>query len=148
MITGIGAGSVLSRCYLDGASQDDAYCDLITRKADGSIETVRTTSLNSAMNKVEGIDFGAIYTMETEGMGSFRFSTDVTYYVTDSLRKPVIASLSSHLAGMTVPDWRWRANATVDWSLQRLGSDLEHPCTRFNEGRLLDFSVLHPRCTL
>ena len=117
VITGIGAGSVLSRCYLDGASQDDAYCDLITRKADGSIETVRTASLNSAMNKVEGIDFGAIYTMETDGMGSFRFSTDVTYYVTDEFAQTRDSEPFQSFGWYDgAADWRWRANATVDWT--------------------------------
>jgi len=117
VITGIGAQSVLNRCYLDGASRDEAFCDLIERKADGSITTVRTASLNSALNKVEGIDFGAIYTMETDGMGSFRFSTDVTYYVTDEFAQTKDSEPFQSFGWYDgAADWRWRANATVDWN--------------------------------
>ena len=116
VIVTLGASTVLNRCYLDGAQQDAAFCDLITRKGDGSVETVRTTSTNAAVNTVEGVDLGAIYSMDTDGLGNFRFSFDATYYTKDEYAQSATSTPSESFGWYDgAADFRWRANATVDW---------------------------------
>ena len=116
ILSGIGAQSVLNRCYLDGSSQDDAFCTFVERKANGSIETVRTSSINSALSTTEGLDLATTYDFATDGYGSFRVGFDMTYYTKDEFAQTVDSTPSESFGWYDgAADWRWRANANVLW---------------------------------
>jgi len=116
VIVTLGASTTLGRCYFDGASQDDAFCDLISRDSFGKVNGVRTTKTNSALNTVEGIDLATVYNLQTEKAGNFRFSFDMTYYTKDEYAQSANSTPSESFGWYDgEADFRWRANASVDW---------------------------------
>jgi iron complex outermembrane receptor protein len=116
VLSGIGAQSVLNRCYLDGSSQDSAFCAFVERDASGKVQTVRTSSINSAVNNVEGVDLGIRYDFETANWGTFILSADGTYYTKDEFAQTADSPVSESFGWYDgAADWRWRANATVQW---------------------------------
>ena len=83
IVAGIGAGQTISRCYVESAVQDDAFCSFVVRTPSGAVQEIRTSSINAAINNVEGIDFGLRYEFDVEDYGSFVTAFDVTYYTKD-----------------------------------------------------------------
>ena len=116
VIVTLGAQTTLNRCYLDGASQDDAFCALVTRDAQGKVNGVRTTKTNSALNNIEGVDLATVYNLTTDNAGAFRFSFDMTYYVKDEYAQAAGSTPFESFGWYDgEADFRWRANASVDW---------------------------------
>jgi len=117
VLSTLGAQTMLNRCYLDGANQDDAFCAFVERDAAGKVQTVRTASINSALNNVSGIDMGVIYDFDVENFGNFRVSFDMTYYTKDEFAQAATSTPTESFGWYNgEADWRWRANATVDWA--------------------------------
>lgn len=118
VIVTLGASTTLGRCYLDGASQDDAYCDLVSRDALGKVNGVRTTKTNAALSATEGVDLAVAYEFTTSSFGSFRLSADGTYYSKDEYAATRESTPSESFGWYEgAPDFRWRANATIDWMM-------------------------------
>ena len=77
IVANISAGQTISRCYVESAVQDDAFCSFITRTATGAVQEIRTSSVNAAINTVEGVDFGIMYDFDVDNYGSFTVAFDI-----------------------------------------------------------------------
>lgn len=110
---------ILNDCATKGL-----FCNLITRGADGTLSTgqVVTTAQNMSFQSIRGIDFGLDYAFETDRLGKFKFSSQVTYI--DELKSQVSASspVEEDLGFSTLP--KWKASASVNWNYQDLGATL------------------------
>ena len=116
IFSSIGVSTVLSRCYIESAQQDDAFCSFIERTAAGGLQTVRTSQVNSAQNNVSGVDLVVNYTFDVENYGSFRTAFDMTYYTKDEFAQSATSTPSESFGWYDgAADFRWRANASVLW---------------------------------
>ena len=97
IVAGIGASQTISRCYVESAVQDDAFCSFVVRTPSGAVQEIRTSSINAAINNVEGIDFGIRYDFDVENYGSFVTAFDVTYYTKDEFAQAQLQLLLSVL---------------------------------------------------
>lgn len=74
---GIGAQTTLDQCLATG---DAAFCNLITRDSQGSLNSgtagvgFASTNLNIARAKTSGIDFQASYNLELDSIGDINFN--------------------------------------------------------------------------
>ena len=117
IVANISAGQTISRCYVESAVQDDAFCSFITRTATGAVQEIRTSSVNAAINTVEGIDFGVMYDFDVDNYGSFTAAFDVTYYTKDEYAQSETSTPSERFGYYEgAMDWRWRANAGILWT--------------------------------
>ena len=117
IVAGIGASQTISRCYVESAVQDDAFCSFVVRTPSGAVQEIRTSSINAAINNVEGIDFGLRYEFDVEDYGSFVTAFDVTYYTKDEFAQSETSTPSERFGYYEgAVDWRWRANAGILWS--------------------------------
>ena len=114
IVAGIGASQTISRCYVESAVQDDAFCSFVVRTPSGAVQEIRTSSINAAINNVEGIDFGLRYEFDVEDYGSFVTAFDVTYYTKDEFAQSETSTPSERFGYYEgAVDWRWRANAGI-----------------------------------
>ena len=92
---GGGANNVLSVCYDPASAQGgagSAFCNVITRRADGSIDNISLQSQNVAETSVAGIDIAANYGFDTaDMMGSDWGRIDFSYLGTYNLENDFIA---------------------------------------------------------
>ena len=117
IVANISAGQTISRCYVESAVQDDAFCSFITRTATGAVQEIRTSSVNAAINTVEGVDFGIMYDFDVDNYGSFTVAFDMTYYTKDEYAQSETSTPSERFGYYEgAMDWRWRANAGVLWT--------------------------------
>ena len=67
-VSGIGTNNILDTCYNspDGG-EGSLFCDLVTRRADGTIDFVTDLSANAASITLSGVDVIASYNIEMEG---------------------------------------------------------------------------------
>jgi iron complex outermembrane receptor protein len=116
IFSSIGVGQVLSRCYVDSATQDSAFCSFIERTAAGQLQTVRTSQINSALNNVSGVDLLVGYSFDVDNYGSFTTAFDMTYYTKDEFAQSATSTPSESFGWYDgAADFRWRANASVLW---------------------------------
>ena len=68
-ITDFGGGvdNILNTCYTDPVlgGVGSVYCGVVNRRADGTIDFVRTQEANVAFRSIKGIDFAANYSFDT-----------------------------------------------------------------------------------
>jgi iron complex outermembrane recepter protein len=113
----LNAATILNRCVGFGAVDDPALCSFVTRAADGTLATVRTTRFNSAENNTSGIDFGIGYRWEAGVVGNFNFKLDVTKVISDESRSDLTSPLSNFVGAYTgAPSFEYRGVFTADWS--------------------------------
>jgi len=115
-ITTLTATDILDQCY---RYNNDAYCGLLTRDANGAITSLNEVIRNIGSVKTEGYDFSAKYRLPQFSFGSLRLSWDVNYVekfdqVTFAGQK---AKSQVGFYDGTSPVWRVRSNVQADWSL-------------------------------
>jgi outer membrane receptor protein involved in Fe transport len=116
IFSSIGVSTVLNRCYVDSAQQDDTFCNFVTRTGSGGLQTVRTSKVNSAQNNVSGVDLVVGYTFDVENYGSFSTAFDMTYYTKDEFAQSATSTPSESFGWYDgAADFRWRANASILW---------------------------------
>ncbi len=98
----VGSDTILQGCYDKGIQ---AYCGLIKRRGDFSIDNLPSLAQNVGKEKVDGVDFSAKYNLELSKLGLARFGAvgfgvDMTYtpqhYV---VQDPSDLSTKAYLAG-------------------------------------------------
>lgn len=89
-ITLVATQDIINNCYDSPGGLDQTYCTLLTRKADGNINFVKTTYLNAASESTHGVDFQVNY---TRGIGD----------------------LTSHVKPIAFLDGRMTASMSVNW---------------------------------
>lgn len=122
-LAGRGIGSILNGCIFDGDLED---CGRIERDpATGEVLTVRTGQFNLAAIRVKGYDGNFNYRLLTENAGNFAFRLNATYTssakVTAGQLSEANELVSQALGAFGFPTWRWRANATVNWTMGDFG---------------------------
>jgi outer membrane receptor protein involved in Fe transport len=116
IFSSIGVSTVLNRCYVASAQQDDTFCNFVTRTGSGGLQTVRTSQVNSAQNNVSGVDLVVAYSFDVENYGSFNTSFDMTYYTKDEFAQSETSTPSESFGWYDGgADFRWRANASILW---------------------------------
>ena len=116
IFSSIGVSTVLNRCYVESAQQDDTFCSFVTRTANAGLQTVRTSQVNSALNNVSGVDFIVGYNFDVENYGSFMTAFDMTYYTKDEFAQSATSTPSESFGWYDGgADFRWRANASILW---------------------------------
>lgn len=75
-ISGLGAQTILNRCYNpDQIGHSLVYCDLVDRASDGSVSDLRSFSLNLVGLETEGADLAFVY----DPSDAWRLVFDTTY---------------------------------------------------------------------
>ena len=116
IFSSIGVSTVLNRCYVESAQQDDTFCNFVTRTGSGGLQTVRTSKVNSAQNNVSGVDLVVGYSFDVENYGSFTTGFDMTYYTKDEFAQSATSTPSESFGWYDgAADFRWRANASILW---------------------------------
>lgn len=79
-VSGIGTNTILDNCYTDAdvGGLGSLFCNLVNRRADGTIDFVEDGSVNSASINLTGYDLIADYSMDL-GAGSLNVSYLGTY---------------------------------------------------------------------
>jgi outer membrane receptor protein involved in Fe transport len=76
VITQLDVNTISDQCAETG---DPTYCDLISRKTDGSIFQIQQPTANFGQLDTSGVDAGIRYLLRDTPAGDFRFSIDGTY---------------------------------------------------------------------
>ena len=114
------AGYILDQCYNQG---DQAYCALISRRDDFQVGDMQLTPQNLSVINTEGYDLNMRYRMPETAYGVFTANLDAAYMAKwESQFTP--ESEPSSAVGQYFqfdPNWRLRANASLDWAMGDLG---------------------------
>ncbi|ATD68345.1 TonB-dependent receptor [Luteimonas chenhongjianii] len=110
------AAYILDQCYAQG---DQAWCDLFSRRAaDNQIDFMLLAPQNLSVTEVEGWDVNVSYTMPETNFGNFGFALDTSYVSKWDSQFTPESEVSSAVGNYyeSDPNWRLRANASLDWS--------------------------------
>ena len=117
IVSVISASQTISRCYVESSVQDDAFCSYVVRTPSGSVQEIRRSSINAAVQNVSGYDLGLRYEFDVDNYGSFVTAFDMTYYTKDEFAQSATSTPSERFGYYEgAMDWRWRANAGILWS--------------------------------
>ncbi|MCH6482256.1 TonB-dependent receptor [Pseudoxanthomonas sp. LH2527] len=108
---------ILDSCIEDGNAQ---ACSLFTRNANGSIDTLLSSGLNSAEIDAEGYDMTLNYRLPDTKWGSFSFSWDNTYYASYEEDKDGNNQVGEYIDGSN--QWRIRSNLLARWEMGDWGA--------------------------
>nr|WP_298131670.1 TonB-dependent receptor [uncultured Pseudoxanthomonas sp.] len=108
---------ILDSCIEDGNAQ---ACSLFTRNANGSIDTLLSSGLNSAEIDAEGYDMTLNYRLPDTKWGSFSFSWDNTYYASYEEDKDGNNQVGEYIDGSN--QWRIRSNLLTRWEMGDWGA--------------------------
>ncbi|MDH5834665.1 TonB-dependent receptor domain-containing protein [Luteimonas kalidii] len=124
------AAYILDQCYAEGLQE---WCSLITRQADGQIFDMQLVPQNLSVIEVEGYDMNVRYRMPDTAYGGFTFVLDTSYMSKWDSAFTAGDELESAVGNyyQNDPNWRLRANASVDWSLGDFGMSWT---ARYNSG--------------
>ena len=118
--------SIVEGC-VDASSIDNAFCSLITRRADLAIGTVNVTDINIGRLTAEGIDFQANY---GHGLGNalgapsrVRLAVAGTYLIKNELLVDRDDPASIDINRGEVDNPKWRVNVTPGISVGNLSLD-------------------------
>ncbi|MFK8029703.1 MAG: TonB-dependent receptor [Gammaproteobacteria bacterium] len=116
---GGGAANVLNNCYAstNTAGAADPFCQVITRRGDGTIDNISLTTQNVALQTLKGFDLAASYNTEFYGgdlgiqyLGTYTTENDFTAFAGDD---PVeCAGKFGNLCGEPIQEYGHRATAT------------------------------------
>jgi len=134
----ISTQDILEGC-VDGEALANAFCRLITRRADGVVDSIRATFINVGQMEASGVDFQANYQFDLEQVSSnlpgyMNINLGGTYLEkVDVLVDPTdLSSLlieAGEVTGVALP--KWRANSsityttgpvTVNWFINYIGA--------------------------
>jgi iron complex outermembrane receptor protein len=141
-----GLNPILNGCIRDGNLDD---CAFIERGPTGNIQQVRLGQFNLASARIKGYDGQANYRWSTDNAGRFDAGLAATYTSSAKLTLGPLSEAQS-VVGNAVglfqgPTWRWRANASLNWSMGDFGLTYSlrylHSLTEACNG----FEVLEPR---
>lgn len=110
------AAYILEQCYVEG---DSAWCDLFSRRAnDSQIDYMLLAPQNLSVTEVEGWDVNISYQMPETSFGRFGFMLDTSYVSKWESQFTPESSVESAVGNYyeSDPNWRLRANASLDWS--------------------------------
>jgi iron complex outermembrane receptor protein len=118
VITQLDVNTISDQCV---ATADLTFCDLISRKSDGSIFQIQQPTANFGSLDTSGIDVGMRYLWRDTPAGDFRFSVDATYVDKyDSVVVPGTPVIE--VAGTFNRQYgnyaEWRGIAAVGWALE------------------------------
>ena len=108
---------ILDSCIEDGNAQ---ACSLFTRNANGSIDTLLSSGLNSAEIDAEGYDMTLNYRLPDTKWGSFSFSWDNTYYASYEEDRNGDNLVGEYFDGSN--NWRIRSNLLARWEMGDWGA--------------------------
>lgn len=111
------ADYVLDQCYNGG---DPAYCGLFTRRSDDfQIGQMLLAPLNLNKINAEGWDLSVAYRTPETSVGRFSTNFDASYMSKWESGFSTDAELESAVGRykQSDPNWRLRANASLDWSV-------------------------------
>lgn len=118
---GGGANNILDVCYNDATvgGAGSPFCDVVTRRADGTIQSVLELSQNVALQTLKGFDVLASYDMDLMG-GDLRLNyigtvTDESDFVAFAGADPIECAGNFGVdCGEPLPEYKHRA--TANWS--------------------------------
>jgi len=118
-ITGVSAQTVLNQCYANPAS---AFCALIHRNGNGTINYVAEPTVNLGTLATRGVDFNATYRLPVTSWGTFSAGLNGTYLerydVLPDTTDPSTVTIRN--GGMYTYAYgnfpRWRALGTLNWA--------------------------------
>jgi iron complex outermembrane receptor protein len=122
-IAAVDPNLTLNNCSLRG---DAASCASVVRTANGFINQIKGTLQNLDGIRTRGLDFVANYRTPRTGVGTFGVSANATRllkYVLSASNGFVVIDRKGTERGS--PDQafpKWKANATIDWSLGSVGA--------------------------
>jgi iron complex outermembrane receptor protein len=122
-IAGFGGGvaNVLNNCYTNTTlgGGGSAFCDIVNRRPDGTIENVLILSQNIAESALRGIDLAVAYSVDTD-FGLFNLNYVGTYTQENSIvpfpGADTIECANAFGQVCGTPDPRYRHRATLGWS--------------------------------
>ncbi|MEO8458937.1 MAG: TonB-dependent receptor [Dokdonella sp.] len=138
----LGSQNILDQCFNNGR-----FCNLFTRDpATGEVQFITDVTQNVGRLDTNGVDIGIKYRLPEMAWGNFRVGLDATY-IQNSNNEKIEGDIttSSHNAGGFVGSAkggdgnysRWRALASVDWSLGAFDASLRTRfVSRFRYGNL------------
>ena len=111
---------ILDQCYAEG---NQSFCDLVTRRGDGQITDVQLVPVNLSVINTEGYDLNVKYRMPETAYGTFAFMLDAAYMSKWESAFSPEDELESAVGQYFQydPNWRLRANASLDWTLGDFG---------------------------
>jgi iron complex outermembrane receptor protein len=113
--------TILDQCYAQG---NQTACALFSRRADNhQIDQLLMAPSNLAVIDVEGYDLGVNYRMPETAYGRFNLGLNASYTAKYDIQSTPDAE-AENVVGMYFdrdPNWRLRANASLDWSMGDFG---------------------------
>lgn len=123
--TNVPSQTIFDLCYLDGLSE---FCGLISRNADGTVDTFISNPLNAAELSTNGVDFSVDYAYETDSLGTFGVYSLVTWTDTNTLipieGETPIEYVGYYGATTNEPTPEWSMNTRFDWVWKNYGARL------------------------
>jgi outer membrane receptor protein involved in Fe transport len=124
-ITSLSYMTILQLCVADAGGLNQAYCQLVTRNADGTVAEVRSQNANLAGQHARGIDIGARYRVPI-GDGMFRAALNGTYLLEQTTISSVGVAGVDYAGSWNYP--RIRATLLTSYSIGKFEVGLN---TRF-----------------
>src|SRR5690606_22005814 len=120
------AAFILDQCYGAG---DQSFCDMLVRDTSpgvnqGVITEMYLVPQNAALMEVEGWDFNVRYRMPETSVGQFAINFDSSYISKWNSQNSAASEVVSHVGHYYEwdPNWRLRANASLDWDYGDFGA--------------------------
>uniref|UniRef100_UPI0025EB8806 TonB-dependent receptor domain-containing protein n=1 Tax=uncultured Xanthomonas sp. TaxID=152831 RepID=UPI0025EB8806 len=119
-ITQVSAQTVLNQCYANDAS---AFCALIHRNDNGTINYIAEPTVNLGKLWASGADFSLTYRLPDTAWGNFSAGLNGTYVIRYDINPDTTdpSTVTIHNAGKYTYAYgnfpRWRALGTLNWNL-------------------------------
>lgn len=113
VITGISADYVLGQCYVQGVQ---SFCNQQARDpVTHQVTSLSRGNANLGSLEEEGYDWSVNYRLPQMSIGQFSVTVNGTYLIKDNSQSQAGAPITNGVG--TVPDYRNRVNAGIDWSM-------------------------------
>ena len=124
IITQLDSNTIANACVRTGS---EAFCGLIDRFPDGSVQQIRESTVNLGQLDTDGLDFSILYRLSDTPIGSWSFGAEATY--TDSYDSVVLPGDDViEVAGYYDRQYgniaEWRGTFTIDWDLADFAAQL------------------------
>jgi iron complex outermembrane receptor protein len=104
------------------AEEYDRYEDMITRDANGFIDTITATAQNLSYQEVAGIDFSGTYTWNFNDMGELSYNLQGAYLLQSEGKVDATADLDKDLEDTNVV--KLRMTSALTWQIEDLTTTL------------------------